>query len=52
VGGRSPIVYIQPGDTAATFALPAYRRLLANAIAWVASAEAKAWAGSNPVPID
>ena len=52
VGGRSPIVYIQPGDSATTFAIPQYRRLLANAIAWVASPAAMEWAGSHPVPID
>jgi type 1 glutamine amidotransferase len=51
VAGRSPVVYIQPGDTAATFALPQYRRLLSNAIAWVSSAEAHAWAADNPVKI-
>jgi uncharacterized protein len=51
VAGRSPVVYIQPGDTATTFSLPQYRRLLANAIAWVASPEAHRWAADNPVPI-
>lgn len=42
--GRSPIVYIQPGDSAATFALDPYRRLVGNALAWVMSPEARAWA--------
>lgn len=51
VGGHSPIVYIQPGDSATTFAIPQYRRLLANAIAWVASPAARQWAFANPVPI-
>jgi uncharacterized protein len=51
VAGRSPLVYIQPGDTATTFSLPQYRRLLANAIAWVASPEARQWAADNAVPI-
>jgi uncharacterized protein len=45
--GNSPIVYIQPGDSAATFGLPMYRRLVANALAWVSSAEAHDWAQSN-----
>jgi type 1 glutamine amidotransferase len=52
VAGRSPLVYIQPGDSASTFAIPQYRRLLANAIAWVASQEARDWATANPVAID
>ncbi len=51
VGGRSPIVYIQPGDSATTFSIPQYRRLLANAIAWVASPAAHEWASANPVSI-
>ena len=41
---RSPVVYIQPGDTAATFAAEPYRRLVANALAWVSSPAAHAWA--------
>jgi type 1 glutamine amidotransferase len=52
VAGRSPVVYIQPGDSASTFALPEYRGLLANAISWVASAEAREWAGDNPIAIN
>ncbi len=52
IAGRSPIVYIQPGDSAATFAIAQYRRLLANAIAWVASPAAHEWASIFPVPID
>ena len=42
--GRSPIVFIQPGDSAATFALEPYRRLVGNALSWVASPEARSWA--------
>ncbi|MET0458092.1 MAG: ThuA domain-containing protein [Ilumatobacteraceae bacterium] len=51
---RSPVVYVQPGDSAATFTLDAYRRLIANALAWVASPGAHAWATAHPrtVPID
>jgi len=45
--GRSPIVYVQPGDSAATFADPGYRRLVANAVEWVASPDARAWAASR-----
>ncbi len=41
---KSPLVYLQPGDGPATYADPNYRRLIANAIRWVASPEAKAWA--------
>jgi type 1 glutamine amidotransferase len=48
---RSPVVYIQPGDSAATFASEPYRRLIANALAWVASAEAHQWARAHPKPI-
>ena len=52
VAGRSPLVYLQPGDSAATFALPAYRRLVGNALAWVASSAAHDWARANPRPVD
>lgn len=44
--GNSPLVYIQPGDSAETFSNPHYRRLVGNAVRWVASAEAGAWARS------
>ena len=36
--GNSPTVYLQPGDGPSTYADPHYRRLLANAINWVAAA--------------
>lgn len=36
---RSRIVYLQFGDSAAAFANPAYRRLLANALDWVSARE-------------
>ncbi len=42
--GSSPVVVIQPGDSGATFAHPMYRKLLANAIEWVASESAGSWA--------
>ncbi|HEV2651727.1 MAG TPA: ThuA domain-containing protein [Rhizomicrobium sp.] len=41
---RSPLVYLQPGDGPATYGLPGYRRLIRNAIRWVASDAARAWA--------
>ncbi len=41
----SRIVYIQPGDGPDTFANPGYRRLVHNAIAWVAD-------GRGPTPRD
>jgi type 1 glutamine amidotransferase len=46
--GRSPLVYVQPGDSAATFGLSAYRALIANALAWVASPDAHRWAADHP----
>ena len=50
--GRSPIVYIQPGDGPPTFADPTFRRLVGNALAWVASCDARDWAigRSKPAP--
>jgi len=44
---RSPVVYIQPGDSAATFGVESYRRLVANALAWVSSPDAHAWAAAT-----
>jgi type 1 glutamine amidotransferase len=34
--GNSRIVYLQPGDGPDTYAAPEYRRLVENAIRWVA----------------
>jgi type 1 glutamine amidotransferase len=45
--GASPIVYIQPGHGPAAWANPSFRRLLSNAIAWVGSDEAHAWAAEH-----
>lgn len=42
--GRSPIVYLQCGDGPETYADPNFRKLLANAIGWVGSDEAREWA--------
>jgi hypothetical protein len=41
---NSPIVYLQGGDDAVALGDPNYRALVHNAIRWVASAEARAWA--------
>lgn len=45
--GRSPIVYIQGGDDPEAYANPQFQRLLHNAVRWVASEEAHAWARSQ-----
>ena len=45
--GASPVVYLQPGDGPPTFADETFRRLLANALAWVASPEAHTWAAEQ-----
>ena len=42
--GNSPVVYIQGGDDAAAMANQHYRTLVHNAVRWVASEEAHAWA--------
>lgn len=42
--GNAPTVTIQCGNDAATYANPAFRKLLRNAIDWVTSAAAAAWA--------
>lgn len=46
-GGRSPIVYLQFGDGPVTYADAPFRRILYNAIHWVASPDARAWAGDR-----
>jgi hypothetical protein len=38
---NSPLVYLQPGDGPATYADPNYRRLVENAIRWVAAEAAR-----------
>jgi uncharacterized protein len=50
--GRSPVVYLQPGDGPDAFGHPAYRRLVANALAWVSSASARDWAARNPARVE
>lgn len=42
--GRSPIVTLTLGDGPSAYANPGFRRLLENAVRWVASPEAHAWA--------
>lgn len=42
--GRSPVVYLQFGDGPVTYADETFRTVLANAIAWVASDDARDWA--------
>jgi type 1 glutamine amidotransferase len=41
---NSPIVYLQPGDGPDAYDNPNIRRLVANAVRWVASASARNWA--------
>ncbi len=45
---NSPIVYIACGDDPKAYGNPAFRRLVENAIRWVASAEAHVWAREQP----
>jgi len=49
--GRSPVVYLQPGDGPDTLGLPAYRRLVANALEWVSSAAGHEWAARHRTSI-
>jgi len=45
--GNSPLVASEAGDGPLAYANPAFRKFLHNAIKWVASDEAKAWARSR-----
>jgi hypothetical protein len=45
--GSSPVVAADVGDSPAAFANPGFRKLLYNALTWVASEEARAWARSR-----
>jgi uncharacterized protein len=49
--GRSPVVYLQPGDGPETFGHPAYRRLVGNALGWVSSASARESAARHPTRV-
>jgi uncharacterized protein len=42
--GKSPIVYLQGGDDASAMANPHFRKLVHNAVRWVSSDAAHAWA--------
>lgn len=42
--GNSPVVYLQFGDGPTTYADPSFRRVVNNAVRWVASDEAHSWA--------
>jgi type 1 glutamine amidotransferase len=46
----SPLVYLQPGDGPSTYENPHYRRLVENAIRWVASPQGLAWARQGDPP--
>lgn len=41
--GNSPLVYIQPGDSAQTYENPHFRTLIGNALRWVASDSSRQW---------
>jgi uncharacterized protein len=45
--GRSPVAYLQPGHGPSAYANPGFRRLLGNAVGWVASPAAHAWAAGR-----
>lgn len=45
--GRSPIVVSELGDGPLAYENPAYRRLVGNALRWLASADARDWAASQ-----
>jgi len=44
---NSPVVYLQFGDGPATYKNPIFRRILAQAIKWACSDEAKTWAAEQ-----
>jgi hypothetical protein len=44
---NSPVAYVQMGHGAGSWTDPVFRQLMANAIKWAHSAEAKAWAKQN-----
>ena len=50
--GRSPVVYLLPGHTASTLTHPMYQRLVTNALTWVTTPAAHAWAASVAQPVD
>jgi uncharacterized protein len=48
--GNSPVVVSDVGDSPSAYENPHFRRLLGNALRWVASAEARAWAAARRRP--
>ena len=46
--GASPVVVSDVGDAPPAYENPAYRRFIENALRWVASEEARAWARTRP----
>jgi type 1 glutamine amidotransferase len=51
VSENSPVFYTQVGHGESAWTNPAYRAFVQNAIKWVASPEALAWAKANPTHI-
>jgi hypothetical protein len=49
--GKTPLVYLQNGHDNVAWSNPAYETLVTNAIKWVVSPEAKAWAVKNGKPM-
>jgi hypothetical protein len=47
--GNAALVYLQFGDSPNTYADQSYQRVVANALRWVASPQAAAWAMSQPI---
>jgi uncharacterized protein len=49
--GKSPLVYLQNGHDSVAWQNPAYKTLVTNAIKWVITPEAKAWAAKEGKPM-
>ncbi len=49
--GKTPLVYLQNGHDNVAWSNPAYETLVTNAIKWVVSPEAKAWAAKTGKPM-
>jgi trehalose utilization protein len=48
---KSPLVYLQNGHDAVAWSNPSWQLLVSNAIKWVVSPEAKAWAAKEGKPM-
>jgi hypothetical protein len=46
--GRSPVVASEIGDGPSAYANTHFRRMLANAVGWVAGAAGRSWAAERP----